>query len=90
MEIEIGRYVNKGKRERIGKDKRSCKNCDMQKIEDEEHVLMLCLKYQRPRQHMLDSLIDTFPGLNDLNDTERFTFIMKCCDMKVQIYYQKC
>ena len=29
---------------------------------------------------MLDSLINNFPGLNDLNDTEWFSFIMKCCD----------
>ena len=80
LEIEIGRYACKGKREKIGKDKRLCKNCDMQKIEDEEHVLMLCPKYQQPRQYMLDSLIDTFLGLKDLNDAERFIFIMKCCD----------
>ena len=93
LEIEIGRYTSKGKRERIGKDKRTCKNCDMQKIEDEEHVPMLCPKYQQLRQHMLDSLIDTCPGLNDLNDTGRFTFIMKCdyegTKFVLQIY-QKC
>ena len=70
----------KEKREKIGKDKRLCKNCDMQKIEDEEHVLMLCPKYQQPRQYMLYSLIDTFLGLKDLNDAERLIFIMKCCD----------
>ena len=46
----------------------------------EEHVLMLCPKYQQPRQYMLDSLIDTFLGLKDLNDAERFIFITKCCD----------
>ena len=62
------------------KDKRLCKNCDKQKIEDEEHVLMSCPMYQQLRQHMLESLIDIFPGLSDLNDAERFTFIMKCCD----------
>ena len=52
----------------------------MQKIEDEEQVLMLCPMYQQLRQHMFDLLIDTFPGLSNLNDPERFTFIMKCCD----------
>ena len=79
LEIEIRRYASKGKREK-NRERWLCKNCDMQKIEDEEHVLMLCPMYQQPRQYMLDSLIDTFPGLSELNDTERFTFIMTCCD----------
>ena len=46
---------------------------------------MLCPKYQQPRQHMLDSLIDTFLGLSNLNDTEKFTVIIKRCDYEATI-----
>ena len=32
--LEIGRYASKGKREKTEKDKRLCKNCDMQKMKN--------------------------------------------------------
>ena len=49
----------------------------MQKIEDVEQELMLCPMYQQLRQHMFDSLIDTFPGLSNLRGYQRNALFLR-------------
>ena len=44
LEIEKGRY------ERVHRDFRFCKNCDLKAVESEEHFLLECPKYDRIRK----------------------------------------
>lgn len=46
--IESGRYNNTPRTERI------CKNCTLNKIEDEEHFLIQCSKFTKEREELFD------------------------------------
>ena len=84
LEIERGRYCSKKrKQERVEKEKRLCKNCSSGEVEDEEHVVMMCPKYDHARRTMLNSLTEAFPPLENLTKHETFLFIMRCHDWEV-------
>ncbi len=82
LEIEIGRYRTKTSN-RIKREERTCKLCSTGCIEDEEHVLMTCPKYDIYRKIMLDNLYEAFPGLNRLDKKEQFIFIIRSIDYEV-------
>ena len=52
-------------------------------VEDEEHVVMTCSKYDHARRTMLNSLTEAFPPLETLTTHETFLFIMQCHDWEV-------
>ena len=84
LAIERGRYCSKKNRqERVEKEKRLCKNCSSGEVEDEEHVVMTCPKYDHARRTMLNSLTEAFPPLENLTKHETFLFIMQCHDWEV-------
>ncbi len=83
LEIEAGRYSKKWKNETHEKDKRLCRNCDLGEVEDEEHAVMVCPKYNPARKIMIDTLIEAFPCFQDLTKNEKFIFIMQCRDSEV-------
>ena len=80
LEIEVGRYSKKGKKERVIEEKRLCKHCNLGHVEDEEHVIMSCPKYDLARKDMLDNLLETFPHMEQANNHSKFIFIMQCHD----------
>ena len=80
LEIETGRYTSKKHGKRIEEKDRLCKFCDANKIEDEFHVIMCCSNYEIGRSIMFNSLRDTFPHFEKLNECEQFIFIMECLD----------
>ena len=50
LEIETGRWNN------IPRDQRICKNCTMDKVEDENHLLFECQMHQAARREFFESL----------------------------------
>ena len=87
LEIERGRYCSKErKQERVEKEKRQCKNCSSGEVEDEEHVVMMCPKYDHARRTMLNSLTEAFPPLENLTKHETFSATIG----KLQMHSQKC
>ena len=77
---EVDTVQKKRKQERVEKEKRLCKNCSSGEVEDEEHVVMICPKYDHTRRTMLNSLTEAFPPLENLTKHETFLFIMRCHD----------
>ena len=81
LEIETGRYNSKKNNKiRQKQQLRICKHCELEKIEDEEHVLLFCPKYEENRQIMLSAIKDSFNSFENLRDRDKFIFIMKCFD----------
>ncbi len=84
LEIETGRYYSKkNNREKVEMNRRLCKNCNMGEIEDEEHAIMTCPKYELYRKIMLNTLTEASPYFENLNEHEKFIFIMQCQDWEV-------
>ena len=50
LEIETGRWNN------IQRDQRRCKNCAMDKVEDENHFLFECQMHQKTRREFFDTI----------------------------------
>ena len=79
LEVEVGRYISK-KKKKTERDKRICKQCDLGEVKDEEHVLMICPKYQSYRKDLLDHLTEAFPPFDQLDAYNKFLFITQCHD----------
>jgi hypothetical protein len=79
LEIETGRYAKKDKTRTERKD-RLCRHCTDNEVEDEEHVIMKCPKYDQARAKMLRDLADIYPDfiLHDVHN--QYLFIISCFD----------
>ena len=80
---EADTVLKKSRQERVEKEKRLCNHCSSGEVEDEEHVVMTCSKYDHARRTMLNSLTEAFPPLETLTTHETFLFIMQCHDWEV-------
>ena len=67
IKIETGRY------ERLAVAERICHFCS--NIEVEMHVILDCSVYTDLRVTLLDKASDICPGLNDLNNLEKFKIL---------------
>ena len=84
LEIEAGRYNSKKSNKiRTEPKKRLCRNCNLGEVEDEEHAVMSCPKYEAVRKKILVTLTEAFPFLEYLSIHEKFIFIMHCHDWEV-------
>ena len=84
LEIEAGRYSSKKtNRTRVEANQRLCRNCDLKEVEDEEHAITSCPKYKNDREMMFNFLAETFPHFTNLNNHEKFLFIIRCHDYEV-------
>jgi hypothetical protein len=61
LEVEVGRY--RPKKGRVKPEERVCKFCDLGKVEDEMHVVMVCPMYVHQRKAMLDTIFQIFPDI---------------------------
>ena len=52
IQVEVGRYSN------IPRQDRHCPLCTSREIEDENHILFQCPKYEAPRTKLLDSVTE--------------------------------
>jgi hypothetical protein len=81
LEIEQGRY----KKHQSGQNhvtERLCTNCTLHAIENEEHVLMVCPKYNDMRGTASGKFNDIFHNWQDLSTNEKFLVIMTCNDFE--------
>ena len=77
LEIECGRY------KKVEESKRLCRNCNLNVIENEQHVLLTCPKYATCRNSTFSKLYDIFPDLVSKNDSSMFCFLLACNDSEI-------
>ena len=63
------------KQNQQNKDYRLCPNCHLHKVEDEEHFLIECPKYEEERKSLFESASKLSIHFNDLSNY--YTFIWK-------------
>ncbi len=73
--------IEKGRHRKENASKRLCKQCSMNRIEDEIHFLLHCPKYNNLRNDFIDNVVRCDTRLNDLcnrnDDTALFIALMK-------------
>jgi len=67
--IEMGRYL------KIPANERFCKFCP-NKIENEQHFLLDCIKYKTIRDSLVDKINASFLNFNLLSEINKFIFLM--------------
>ncbi|CAG2208135.1 unnamed protein product [Mytilus edulis] len=65
LEIEKGRVRN------IPVERRTCKMCDTNSVEDEIHFLIHCPKYTEKRNKLFENICVTFRNISGLSDTDK-------------------
>ena len=70
LQIEIGRHNN------IAIENRLCATC--QEIEDEEHFLTKCTKYNNMRRELYSSVTNVCPNFSSLPNEDRFVYLLTC------------
>ena len=86
LEIETGRYKMKNGK-KIPPDERLCKTCNA--VEDEYHLIMNCKTHDKERSELLDKVNETFPDFPNIDDKEKFLFLMSCNDYELYMYVRK-
>ena len=72
LAIERGRYY----KNKVEKEKRLCKLCDLGEVEDEEHFITKCTFYRYEREQFTKDLTNLSGNNNLINLTEYFNFVM--------------
>ena len=82
LEIERGRH----KRPPIQRFERICKGCDMNRVEDEEHVLMECTKFSTLRGELFEKLENStsYPFLR--TNFDKFNYIMSMAGSDLDLF----
>ena len=75
LQIEIGRYTQKGK-VRLLPEERLCTFCTNRKCEDEFHFIMECDLYEDKRRELLNVIQTLYPSFKNLDNYNKFRFIM--------------
>ena len=73
LQIELGRH----KRPFVQAEDRKCTKCNMNKVEDEEHYLMVCPMWDHYRLNLLHCAISHIQGFLVYNQNQQFLEIMK-------------
>ena len=87
--IERGRYI----RPPLDRNERICSHCLINKkahIEDEFHALIVCPKYCEKRKVIFNSVECICPNFKDLDDYEKFIFIMSAEGQISKLVSQLC
>ena len=70
LEIEHGRHT----RPVIPADLRICTVCNI--VEDEEHLLLHCVKYAEERNVLFSKIVIAFPDFNNLSSNDKLVFLI--------------
>ena len=70
LEIEVGRHKGIPEKDRI------CRRCNLNCIENEEHFLLTCNAYDKPRDKLLLLFRKLVPNFGNLPIREKFMFMM--------------
>ena len=73
LNIELGRH----KRPYVPAENRLCNKCDLNKVEDEFHCMMICKKWQQIRIKLITEAVKYIEGFLVLDPSEQFTQILK-------------
>ena len=79
--IEIGSYVPR--KQRVGPKLRTCKICDINDCEDEEHFLVRCQKYVTQREALFREIKDLNVFFKLYSDAQKFVWLMSNEDVKI-------
>ena len=77
LRIESGRYQG------IPPHLRHCLHCDSEEVEDEMHFLITCTNFVGERQELFDIISKTCHNFINLNNNEKFFWLMTCEDKAV-------
>ena len=69
INIELGRY------QRIPKEQRLCPLCDLDKVEDELHILFDCPRYCELRKHLFEQAALTDALFNDVSNIDKMKIL---------------
>ncbi len=83
LHIETGRFKGKDITERI------CFVCNSDEVEDEFHFLSKCTKYINVRNVMYNNVIGKKPEFEQMNDNDKFVYLMKYEWKLVSVYIDK-
>ena len=72
LEVERGRYGAKS----TPPDERLCSLCNLNEVEDEFHVLMICPRYVHERNYVLNDIHQSFPSAIYLQLRDKFIWLM--------------
>ena len=70
LSIETGRYA----RPKIPKEERLCTECKV--IENEQHFLLKCSRFNDERFHLFQKVSDLCPNFPTLSDPDKFIYLM--------------
>ena len=68
--------VETGRHRHICRTDRICLSCNNNAIEDEEHFLLHCPKFESRRRDFFSSLSGSFPNFQSLCDSEKMFLIL--------------
>jgi hypothetical protein len=74
LKIETGRYNSKNSY--VPPSQRICCNCDMGRVEDEEHFLTECPKYNVEREYLFNEANQDCANFSKLSNHNKFIWIM--------------
>ena len=85
LQIELARYIKVPKTQRKQeKDKaRICKNCNLDKIEDELHFLMICPQYQTERIIFFNGIYEICRNASLLSKEQLFIWLLSNEDQNI-------
>jgi hypothetical protein len=75
--IETGRNTN------ILRNKRICKNCTNQEIEDETHFLTRCQKFSGERDELFKSISAKVENFTNLSDKNKLFWLLNCENQEI-------
>ena len=68
--VEKGRYL------KIPRADRTCPNCSLNVVEDEEHALIECPAYEAARREIINRITDICPNLAQLDNQNQLVFLL--------------
>ena len=75
--IEMGRYNNTPRTERISK------NCIRNEIEDEEHFIIWCNKFTKEREELFELISSKVRHFTHLQDKQKLFWILNCEELDI-------
>ena len=83
LQVEIGRYRN------LELSTRICILCNDNEVEDEYHFLCICSFYSHLRNDMYLYANALYDGFDNLDDLDKFVFLMSNCQLSVIKFIEK-
>ncbi len=83
LEMEKGRHTNKAKTVKVPPDRRFCKLCNCDLVEDEFHFICECNTYDTRRNALFADLSSFLPDFSDMTSRDKYYLMMNTNDMEI-------